>query len=112
MGNMKVFIDEDIVLDKAAFDTAISDFDGLIKQLEGLRSEIEEMLDSLQKGFNTPAGAKFIKSCNDNLFIPLDAQKEVLNHIKETLSESKQKYETVFREYESLQTAIKQVNNK
>ena len=112
MGETSVFLGEDIVLDEAAFDTAISDFDGLIRQLSSLRLEIEDMLDTLQKGFDTPAGVKFMKACYENLFKPLDAQKEVLNHIKETLSESRQKYETVFREYESLQMTIRQVNNK
>ena len=112
MGKSDVFFDKDIVLDEAAFDTAILDFAGLSKQLENLRLEIEDMLNSLKAGFDTPAGVKFINSCEENLFKPLDAQKLVLEHISTTLSESKQKYESVFREYESLQTAIKQVGNK
>lgn len=103
---------DDIVLDEAAFNTAISDFSELSVKLQNLRTEIEEMLNTLKAGFNTPAGAKFLSSCEANLFKPLDAQKLVLEHISTTLLESKQAYESVFREYESLQAAINQINNK
>lgn len=106
-----VVFGEDIVLDEAAFNTAISDFAALGEQLQQLRIDIEDMLNILKAGFDTPAGAKFISSCEKNLFQPLDAQKLVLDHISKSLSESKQAYESVFREYEALQTAINQVNS-
>lgn len=102
---------EDIILDEEAFDVAISDFAALGTQLQQLRSDIEDMLNILKAGFNTPAGVKFINSCENNLFKPLDAQKLVIEHIANSLSESKQAYESVFREYESLQNAINQVKN-
>lgn len=107
---MSVF-EEDIILDEEAFDTAISDFVALGVQLQQLRSDIEDMLSVLKAGFDTPAGVKFINSCENNLFKPLDAQKLVIDHIASSLAESKQAYESVFREYESLQTAINQVKN-
>lgn len=107
---MSVF-GEDIILDEEAFDTAISDFAALGVQLQQLRSDIEDMLRVLKAGFDTPAGVKFINSCENNLFKPLDAQKLVIDHIANSLAESKQAYESVFREYESLQTAINQVKN-
>lgn len=107
---MNVF-GEDIILDEEAFDTAIKDFAALGTQLQRLRIDIEEMLSVLKSGFNTPAGVKFINSCENNLFKPLDAQKLVIDHISKSLSESKQTYESIFREYESLQTAINQVDN-
>lgn len=111
MGIVDVVFGEDIVLDEAAFNTAISDFAALGEQLQRLRTELEDMMNILKEGFNTPAGAKFIKSCEKNLFQPLDAQKLVLDHISNSLMESKQAYESVFREYEALQTAINQVNS-
>lgn len=111
MGVMDVVFGEDIVLDEAAFDTAIRDFDALGIQLKKLKTDIEDMLNELKQGFDTPAGRKFIASCEKNLSKPLDAQELVLNHIATTLRESKQAYESVFQEYEALQTAINQVNN-
>ena len=102
---------EDIVLDEAAFHTAISDFADLSVQLQQLRTDIEDMLNILKTGFDTPAGRKFLNSCEKNLFEPLDAQKLVLDHISTTLSESKQAYESVFREYEALQSAINRANS-
>ena len=106
---MNVTGSSDIVLDEAAFEKAIADFASLSHQLEQLRSEIADMVSSLKSGFDTPAGNKFISACEANLFIPLDAQKLVLDHISTTLLESKQAYQTVFREYEALQIAINQV---
>ena len=111
MSIVDVVFGEDIVLDEAAFNTAIADFAALGQQLQQLREEIEEMLNILKAGFDTPAGAKFINSCEKNLFQPLDAQKLVLDHISESLQQSKQAYESVFREYEALQAAINQVNS-
>ena len=102
---------EDIVLDEEAFDNAISDFSTLSGKLQNLRTEIEEMISTLRVGFDTPAGAKFINSCEKNLFQPLDAQKVVLEHVSATLRESKQAYETVFREYEELQSTINKAKN-
>lgn len=110
MGIISTILSDDIVLDEEAFNTAISDFAALAGQLQELRSEIESMLDILKTGFDTPAGAKFINSCEKNLFQPLDAQKIVLDHISETLTESRQTYESVFRTYEALQSAINQVS--
>lgn len=107
---MSVF-GEDIILDEEAFDAAISDFAALGERLQQLRGNIEDMLNILKAGFNTPAGVKFINSCENNLFLPLAAQKLVIDHIADSLSESKQAYESVFREYESLQTAINQIKN-
>ena len=111
MSNWDVVFGEDIVLDEAAFNRAIEDFAALGQQLQKLRTDIEDMLNILKEGFDTPAGAKFISSCEQNLFQPLDAQKLVLEHISGTLTQAKQAYESVFREYEALQAAINNVNS-
>ena len=46
-----VVFGEDIVLDEAAFNTAISDFAALGEQLQQLRIDIEDMLNILKAGF-------------------------------------------------------------
>ena len=96
----------DIILDDAAFDKAIADFANLAVQLQSLRDDVESLLGELKIGFDTPAGRKFIKSCENNLLLPLDRQKLVIDHISSTLSEVKGSYSTVFTEYENLNTAI------
>ena len=111
MSMLDTILGEDIVLDEEAFQTAAADFQNLSRQLQQLRTDIEDMLTVLKAGFDTPAGVKFINSCEANLFRPLDAQKLVIDHISSSLNESKQAYESVFREYEALQAAINQVNN-
>lgn len=110
MNAVDVVFGKDIVLDEAAFQTAIEEFAALSDQLQQLRNEVEDMLNALKAGFDTPAGRKFINSCEQNLYKPLDDQKLVLDHISTTLLESKQKYDSVFREYEALQAVINQVN--
>lgn len=108
MGTLDVIFGEDIVLDEAAFDKAIEEFAVLGVKLQTLRTEITTMLDILKAGFDTPAGRKFLASCEENLYQPLDAQKIVLDHISRTLRDAKTAYSSVFQEYEALQTAIKQ----
>ena len=107
MSFASVVFGQDIVLDEEAFQQAIQDFNGLNKQLQQLRNDIEEMLDDLKTGFDTPAGRQFIASCRDNLLKPLDDQKLVLDHISETLEQSERAYRPVFDEYEALNNAIK-----
>ena len=111
MSAMDTVFSQDIVLDEEAFDRAIEDFASLSEQLKQLRTEIENTLNGLKNGFNTPAGVKFINSCEKNLYEPLDAQKLVLDHISSTLAESKQAYSSVFVEYENLKNAINNANN-
>ena len=96
----------DVVLDDAAFEKAIADFSDLAVQLQSLRDDIVDLLDVLKKGFDTPAGRKFIRSCEDNLLQPLDKQKLVIDHISATLNDVKTAYATVFTEYGTLNTTI------
>ncbi len=98
--------EKDILLDQEAFQQAITKFGDLSIQVQDLRKEIEEMLSTLQKGFDTPAGRKFIQSCQGNLLEPLDRQKAVIDHISETLGQANTAYESVFSEYEQLNGTI------
>lgn len=104
-------VSKDIVLDESAFDKAINDFADLAVQLQGLRTDIEELLGVLKGGFDTPAGRKFINSCESNLLEPLDRQKLVIEHISSTLTEVKGSYSTVFTEYGNLNATIQSYQN-
>ena len=106
MDPFSIIFSDDIILDEEAFQKASSDFEDLSTRLQNLNSEIEEMLTNLQKGFNTPAGRKFINSCRDNLRQPMSDQKVVLAHISETLAQIRQLYAPVFTEYDTLNRAI------
>lgn len=68
MNVIDVAFSEDIVLDEEAFDKAIEDFSALSDKLQRLRLEVEDMISTLRVGFDTPAGAKFIKSCEKTYF--------------------------------------------
>lgn len=108
MSVVDVVLGEDIVLEEAAFDKAIEEFAALGVELQKLRTKVREMLDILKTGFDTPAGRKFLASCEANLDQPLDAQRIVLKHISEVLQEAKTMYSSVFQEYEVLQAEIRQ----
>lgn len=104
-------IEEDVVLDESAFAKAAEDFENLSNQLESLSRDVEEMLSCLKEGFDTPAGVKFINSCEKALIRPLEEQRLVLAHIKDTLYGSKKMYQTIFNEYEVLQNTINKAKN-
>jgi len=102
---------DDIILDEEAFKKASDDFSALSIRLQKLDEEIEDMLLDLQKGFDTPAGRKFVNACRNNLRQPMNDQKVVLEHISQTLLEVREMYAKVFSEYESLNAAIKAYNH-
>lgn len=102
----------DLIIDEEAFDKAVEDFSQLSSKLQALRTDVEEIVNGLKTGFDTPAGRLFINSCEKNLFEPLDAQKIVLDHISSSLKEARQTYSSVFDEYDSFQTTIKESGNK
>ncbi len=111
MGLISALFSEDIILDEEAFKKASDDFAALSIRLHNLDEEIEDMLLTLQKGFDTPAGKKFVEACRNNLRQPMNDQKLVLEHISQTLAEVRVMYSKVFREYESLNAAIKAYNH-
>ena len=112
MGALSALFNEDIVLDEEAFMKAAGELTVLSEQLAKLDEEIEEMLQTLQKGFDTPAGRKFVQSCRTNLRQPMEDQKNVLIHISQTLEDVIQKYSIVFEEYKVLNSAIKSYSHK
>lgn len=104
-----VVFGEDIILDEAAFNAAIADFVKLSEQLQNLRTELQNMINDLKEGFDTPAGAKFFKLYEDKLLKPMADQKLVLDHISTTLIEAKTAYNQVFSGYSELQETIDQL---
>jgi len=106
MGIVDTVFGVDILLDESAFQTAASDFSALSTRLQNLRATIENMLNTLEEGFDTPAGTKFINSCKNNLLAPLNDQKLVITHISENLAIARQSYASVFSEYQQVTTSI------
>ena len=78
----------DVVLDDAAFEKAIADFSDLAVQLQSLRDDIVDLLDVLKKGFDTPAGRKFIRSCDYRIW-NIEYHNSVLSGIKPRRQERK-----------------------
>jgi len=98
--------DKDITIDEEAFAKASGDFEVLSADLEKLRGKIETMLTTLSKGFDTPCGVKFYKSCSDNLLKPIGEQKIVIDHIKDALNTAKTQYQSVFEAYRALNSSV------
>lgn len=97
---------KDIVLDEEAFQTAGNEFKTLSADMESLKVEVDEMLQLIKIGFDTPAGAKFIQSCQTALIKPLEDQMLVITYISDTLTDAKKQYASVFQEYEQLNQSI------
>lgn len=100
-----------VVLDDEAFNTASTAFNELAASLQSLRNDVEEMLEALRTGFDTPAGRKFMSSCESNLIEPLEQQKLVIEHISSTLTMAKDKYSPIFDEYGQLNAQIRSFNS-
>ncbi len=107
MGVISALFNDDIILDEAAFQNAAQRLEELSIRLQNLDNDIEDMLTTLQKGFDTAAGRKFVESCRQNLNQPMKDQKLVLDHISQTLAEVRAKYAVVFSEYQALNAAVK-----
>lgn len=97
---------KDMVLDDVEFAKAKSDLDALGRNMDKLKTDIEDMLSVLKKGFDTPAGHKFISSCENNLLKPLQQQKLVIDHVAENLEYAKSEYTSVFEKYKELNSLI------
>lgn len=108
---VEMILGKDIVLDQEAFQKAAQDMSQLAGKLQQLREDIQQMLAKIKEGFNTPAGTKFIQSCESHLLQPLDDQKIVIDHVAENLNLCKTEYQSVFDGYRDLNTTIKNLAN-
>lgn len=99
-------INREILLDDDALRTASASIQTLCDNLETLRTEIEGGLKNLKNGFDTPAGRKYIASCEHSLIQPLKDLKVVLDHVSANLNTAAQTYQPVFQEYQQLNNSI------
>ena len=97
---------KDILIDEEAFIKASDDLAALSKRIQTLQGDIDRMLNTLEKGWDTPAGKKFKKSCDTVLIQPLKDQKLVIDHVAAVLKTSKQQYQSVFDAYRDLNSSI------
>lgn len=99
-------VNRKILLDDTALQTAASSIQTLCGDLETLRTDIERGLKDLKNGFDTPAGRKYIASCEHGLIQPLKDLKVVLDHVSANLNDAAQTYQPVFEEYQQLNNSI------
>lgn len=103
---MNIYFPNDILLDEEAFINASKQLEQLSKDIKALEENVRKELGNLQQGFQTPAGEKFIESCETHLLKPLSDQTIVIEHVAKNLVTAKNKYETVFKEYKQLNDNI------
>lgn len=97
-----------ILLNDKAFDTASTNLKSVVDQMKALREEMEGELKKLQDGFQTAAGTRFFKACDDNLIQYMQMQEDIIKYISENLEKSKTAYEPIFKDYDELNTRINQ----
>lgn len=100
----------DVIIDDDAFKNAVNEFSQLSGKLENLTNLINNILDELEDGFNTPAGRKFISKYKEVLLKPLKDQRLIIDHVSDNLKSAEQSYSSVFEEYKKLNQTIESVN--
>jgi uncharacterized protein YukE len=103
---MGAMFGKDILIDEEAFIKASDDLAALSERLQKLHGDVDAMLKTLEKGWDTPAGKKFKNSCDAILIQPLKDQKAVLDHVAAVLKTSKTQYQSVFEAYRNLNNTI------
>jgi hypothetical protein len=103
---MGAMFGKDILIDEEAFIKASDDLAALSERLKTLHGDVDTMLKTLEKGWDTPAGKKFKNSCDAILIQPLKDQKAVLDHVAAVLKTSKTQYQSVFEAYRNLNNTI------
>ena len=106
MSVSNVAFNRNIVLDQNAFQAAADDLQSLSEDILRLESRIRSLLEELMVGFDTPAGTRFFAACNGKLLEPMHDQARVIAHVSKNLREARTTYQTVFDEYQALNSAI------
>ena len=109
MNSVEALFAKDITLYQEAFKQAAENFSTLSSQMAQLEADIAKLLGDLASGFDTPAGRKFMQSCEDNLLKQLRDQADVIQHVSNNLSTARTQYETVFTEFKALNRSIKAI---
>lgn len=102
-------VDKDIVLDQDAFQNASDRLENLSENVLLLRRQVEKELDDLMKGFDTSAGWKFRAACEEQLLKPMQDLSAVIMYIAQNLQVARESYDSVFLEYERLNSSIRNV---
>lgn len=98
-----------IVLDQGKFQKAANDFADLSRQMEQLQKDISTLLAELATGFDTPAGKRFMDSCQKNLLDQFKNQADIIKHVSDNLKTARTEYESVFTEFGALNRTIDSV---
>lgn len=106
------FFDKDVIIDQDAFQNASDRLAQLSENALSLKTQIETELDELMKGFDTTAGWKFKSACEGHLLKPIQNLSIVIMHISQNLQSAQRGYDSVFREYEQLNNAIRNLAEK
>ena len=101
---------QDMVIDKEAFAAASKKLTDLGTKITALDEDVEEMLQLLTCGLNTPAGHKLAGVARKYLREPINDQSAVCKHIAETLDDVQKEYQSVFDRYGSLNATLKSYN--
>lgn len=99
---------KDIILDDQAFEEAKNGLLQLAKDIKSLYNDLNEALKTLQTGFDTEAGRKYVSACRKDILTQMAAQFTVVREITVTLNNAKNKYSGVFTEYENLNNKLGQ----
>ncbi len=108
MSSSEIVFSKNILLDSDKFRLASEQLTVLAEEMSALRKDISELLGELEKGFDTPAGRKFLKACRNSLLQPMEDQAAVMKHVSDNLSMARSKYESVFMEFQALNNTINQ----
>lgn len=97
---------KDILIDDVKLENAAVELEKIANEMTSLIKNINGLLDDLSKGFNTPAGRKFISTCRNGLLLPIEEQTAVINHVATNLKMANNAYRSVFEDYKSLNNKI------
>jgi hypothetical protein len=102
-------LDQDIVLDDAAFSTASSDMKQLKTRTENLKNKLHKMYNDMITALNTPAGEQMQVVGEKVIVKPIEDMIIVIDHISSTLDQviDTGYYKDVFIKYEQLNQNIK-----
>lgn len=101
------FFNKNILINDEEMKHAVRELKKLSKEYSALKKEIEDSLINLEKGFDTPAGRKFVKTYKQTLIKPMKQQVEVIDHVCTNMSRAELEYRPLFEEYKTLNRKIK-----
>lgn len=95
-----------ILLDDVKLTEAAKEMTDIASDLTKLKNQIQELLNNMKSGYDTPAGRKFQEVCSEGLLKLFDDQIAVINHVAENLNTAQTQYQSVFEEYRTLNNKL------